>query len=493
MKHIRHMATVWLTTLLAACNLAPVYQRPSSPVPEVWPRGDAYPAAADDGGLVSWKAFYLDEDLRRLIQLGLANNRDLRQAGLRAEAFRALHRVQHATTLPEVTAAASEQRQRIPGDLSPTGSAGVQTQFSMGTTVSYELDFFGRLRNLDQAALESYLASEEAHQSARLTLVAAIADGYLAWRIDQNRYALELETLENFQHSLRLVESNEQAGLATALAVRQARSLVLQGQTRAVAYQRQVASDVNALGVLLGAPMPPSLASSRDPEGIVAKGVPIGLPSDLLLRRPDIRAAEHSLIASNANIGAARAAFFPSISLTAGAGTASASLDSLFSGGSGTWSFLPSITIPVFNGGRLKASQEYAEISKDIEIARYEGTIQQAFREVADGLAARGTYTAQLKGQQEQVQNAKEYLSFAQQRFDQGLDGYTAVLDAQRTLLDVRQEILTSQFQQLTSEVDLFRALGGAWDATPQPASEHEAVASRFHAILPTAPQERYP
>jgi multidrug efflux system outer membrane protein len=470
---------VVITILLAACNFAPVYQSPSAPVPEAWPQGAAYPAASDDATLVSWDAFYLDSDLRRLIQLGLENNRDLRQAGLRVEAFRALNRIQHAATLPEVSAGASEQRQRLPGDLSPTGSAGVQAQYAVGGTISYELDFFGKLRNLDQASLESYLASEQGHQSARLALVAAIADSYLAWRTDQNRYALETATLENFEHSLRLVESNEQAGLATALAVRQARSLVLQGQTRIVAFQRQVANDVNALTALLGTPMPANLSSSRDIEGVVATGVPVGLPSDLLLRRPDIRAVEHALRASNANIGAARAAFFPSISLTAGAGTASSSLDSLFGGGSGTWSFLPSITVPIFNGGRLKANQEYAEISKDIEVARYEGTIQQAFREVADGLAARGTFVTQLKGQQEQVRNAQEYLSFAQQRFDQGLDGYNAVLDAQRTLLDVRQELLTTQFQQLTAEVDLFRALGGAWDAGLRPGTGRDAVAAR--------------
>lgn len=479
MRCTRPIAAVLSTALLAACNLSPVYQRPVAPVPESFPQGGAYPASGDNAMLVSWDAFYLDDDLRRLIRLGLENNRDLRQAGLRAEAFRALNRIQHASTLPYVSATAAEQRQRLPGDLSPTGSAGVQAQYSVGGAVSYEVDFFGKLRNLDQAALETYLASEQAHQSARLALVAAIADGYLTWRTDQNRYTLEVATLENFKHSLRLVESNERAGLATGLAVRQARSLVFLSQTRVLAFQRQIANDVNTLTLLLGTAMPVNLAASRDIEGVVTMGVPVGLPSDLLLRRPDIRAVEHSLLASNANIGAARAAFFPSISLTAGAGTASASLDSLFAGGSGTWSFLPSISIPIFNGGRLKASQEYAEISKDIEVARYEGTIQQAFREVADGLAARGTFVSQLKSQQDQVINAQEYLSFAQQRFDQGLDGYTAVLDAQRTLLDVRQQLLTSQFQQLASEVDLFRALGGAWDAGLQPGSGHDAVAAR--------------
>lgn len=465
MKRIHTTAIAWLATLLSACNLAPTYQRPAAPVPQAWPTGDAYAsAAADDGALAHWDAFYRDEDLRRLIRIGLENNRDLRQAGLRAEAFRALNRVQHAATLPDVSAGASEQRQRVPADLSPTGHAAIQSSFGVGATASYELDFFGKLRNLDEASLQVYLASEEAHQSARLALAGSIADAYLAWRTDQNRYALVLATLETFKHSLRLIESNEQAGLATALAVRQARSLVLQGQTQAVAYERHMADDVNAITVLLGAPMPRELAPARGLDGVIAEGVPVGLPSDLLLRRPDIRAAEHALLAANANIGAARAAFFPSISLTAGAGVASASLDGLF-GGAGTWSFLPSITVPLFNGGRLAANQRYAEIEKDINVARYEGAIQQAFREVADGLAARGTFVTQLKGQQDEVDNARAYLALAQQRFDQGLDGYNAVLDAQRTLLDVQQQRLTGQLQQFTAEVDLFQALGGGWDA----------------------------
>lgn len=459
-----------LCALASACNLAPVYERPSAPVPVAWPTGEAYPSG-DRGAaaLAGWERFYLDPSLRRLIRLGLDSNRDLRQVALHAEAYRALHRVQHASTMPEVALAANEQRQRIPADLSPSGQPQIQGQYAIEAGVSYELDFFGKIRNLDRASLEVYLASDEARRSAGIALVGSIADAYLAWRTDEALAELVDATLQSYEHSLRLVESNQQAGLVSSLAVRQARTLVLQAQTQKAMYVRQVAQDLNALERLVGAPLPPDMPRPASQATIIAGDVPVGLPSDLLLRRPDIRAAEHGLRAANADIGAARAAFFPSIQLTAGAGSASASLDDLLGAGSGAWHVMPTVSLPIFNAGRLKANEAYADVQKQAAVASYEAAIQQAFREVADGLAARGTYTLQLSTQESEVRNAKEYVGLSQARFTQGLDGYLVVLDAQRTLFAAQQHLLTSRLEQLSAEVALFRAIGGGWDADHGP------------------------
>jgi outer membrane protein, multidrug efflux system len=466
MNAFKIFAGALLSAMVAGCNLAPVYQRPASPVSAAWPTGAAYPAVErGSAALAGWESFYLDPSLRRLIRLGLDNNRDLRQVALNAEAYRALHRIQHAATLPDVALNASEQRQRVPGDLSPSGQSQVQSQYAIEAGASYELDFFGKVKNLDRASLQLYLASDEARQSASIALVGSIADAYLTLRTDEALAELVDATLQSYQHSLRLVESNQQAGLVSSLAVRQARTLVLQAQTQQTSYVRQVAQDLNALERLVGAPLPSDMPRPANLATAIASDVPVGLPSDLLLRRPDIRAAEHVLQAADANIGAARAAFFPSIQLTAGAGTASASLDGLLGAGSGAWHFMPTVSLPIFNAGRLKANEAYADIKQQSAVASYEAAIQQAFREVADGLAARGTYTLQLSTQESDARNANEYVALSQARFKQGLDGYLVVLDAQRTLFGAQQHLLASRREQLSAEVGLFRAMGGGWDA----------------------------
>jgi multidrug efflux system outer membrane protein len=465
MSTLKLVACAALCLATSACNLAPVYQTPGLPVAATWPKGAAYPATSASGELAEWDAFYRDPALQRLIRLGLENNRDLRRVALNAEAYRALHRIQHAATAPEVSLTAAAQRQRIPSDLSPTGRTMVQSQYGIEGGASYELDFFGKIKNLDEASLQTYLATDEARQSASIALVGSIADAYLTWRTDQALAELVDSTLKSYQYSLRLVESSQKAGLVTALAVRQARTVVLQAQTQQSGYMRRMAQDINALEQLVGAPMPSGLERRTDLSGALATDVPVGLPSDLLLRRPDIRGAEHALRAANANIGAARAAFFPSIQLTAAAGTASSSLDGLLGAGSGVWSFAPTVNLPLFNAGRLKAGEEFTEVQKQSSVAAYEGAIQQAFREVADGLAARATYTVQLSTQASDVRNATEYVQLSQARFNQGLDGYLVVLDAQRTLFGSQQQLLSSRLQQLSAEVALFKALGGGWDA----------------------------
>src|SRR5690606_15371235 len=286
---------------------------------------------------------------------------------------------------------------------------------------------------------------------------------YMTWRTDQELLKLAQDTLASYEESLDMIEASESAGVASALEVRQQRSLVQQTRALIARYSRQVAQDLNGLQLLLGTTVPDDL-----PEGLplgesLLVDLPVGLPSDLLTRRPDIRAAERRLLAANANIGAARAAFFPSIRLTAGAGTASSELSGLFDGGSRTWSFIPQINLPIFTAGRLRANLDYAEVRKDIHIAQYEKSIQNAFREVADGLAARDTYDEQLQAQSDLVQTAQEYYDLAQQRYDSGVENYLTVLDARRNLLLAQQQLLGDRLAQLSSEVRLYKALGGGW------------------------------
>lgn len=455
-----------LVLALSGCSLMPEYQHPVSPISNTLPQGAAYGEAVTQGGLLAsqlgWKDYFQDPALQRLIDVALSNNSDLRQATLNVEAYRALHRIQRADLLPSVGVDASASRQRLPDDLSPTGEAGISSQYGVGLGVSaYELDLFGRVRSLEDAALERYLATEEAQRSVQIALVGDVATAYLQWRTDQALLELTEATLDSYGKSLSLIENSQAAGSASALAVRQARSLVEQARVQQALYTRQVAQDANALQLLLGAAIPADLSAGSDLDGNLLATFPVGLPADLLLQRPDIRAAERRLRAANADIGAARAAFFPSIRLTAAAGTASADLDGLFEGGSGMWSFIPQINLPIFTAGRLKANLDYTEVQKEISVAQYEKSIQNAFREVVDGLAARGTYGKQLQAQRDLTRTVEEYTELARQRYDEGVDSYLAVLDAERQLFTAREQLLSSRLNQLSSEVALYKALGG--------------------------------
>ena len=465
---IRYL-TLAITLGLSGCSLIPEYQQPASPVAEAWPQGLAYDQAgtAEAGAVpLAWQNFFQSAELQQLIELALENNRDLRQAALNVEAYRALYRIQRSELFPSVGVDGSGNRQRLPSDLSPTGESGINSQYgvTIGTS-SWELDLFGRVRSLQGAALERYLATEQAQRGVQIALVSDIASAWLTWNTDHALLELTKATLDSYQESLAMVEASYTGGISSALDVRQARSLVEQARVQLALYTRQLAEDSNALQLLVGTSIPPQLLRGSDLDQAVLAALPAGLPADVLQHRPDIRAAEHRLLAANADIGAARAAFFPSISLTAGAGTASAELDGLFDGGSGTWSFIPQINIPIFTAGRLKANLEYSEIQRDINVAAYEQSIQSAFREVADGLAARGTYDNQLQAQSDLVTATTEYYELAQQRYDEGVDNYLVVLDAQRELFASRQELLAYRLQQLNSEVALYRALGGGWQA----------------------------
>lgn len=452
---------------LAGCSMIPDYQRPEAPIPQAFPQGAAYPALqATQTAQIGWRTFFKDPALHRLVDLALENNRDLRKAALNVAAYRAQYRIQGSALLPAVGVDSKGGRSRTPADLSQTGQQGTSGDNSLqvGLT-SYELDVWGRIRSLDRNALETYLASEETQRSVQIGLVADVAMAYLTWETDRQLLAVTRSTLENYRHNLELIQASSEAGTASDLDVRQARTLVDSARGQVQTYTRQVAQDVNALRLLLGTSIPSDLPESNL-NGQVMAEIPAGLPANLLQQRPDIRAAEHQLLAANANIGAARSAFFPSITLTAGAGTASSQLSGLFNSGSETWSFIPQIHLPIFTGGRLKASLDYAKIQKDIGVANYEQTIQVSFREVSDGLAAMGTWGEQLKSQQDLVRATDEYTQMALQRYEEGVDNYMTLLDAQRQLLSARQQLLNGHLAKLSAQIQLYKALGGGWTET---------------------------
>ncbi|WDU64245.1 AdeC/AdeK/OprM family multidrug efflux complex outer membrane factor [Pseudomonas poae] len=461
----RTLTTLGMAWMLGGCSLIPEYQRPAPPVPAQYPQGGVY-SLAQAGSAAStadWQAVFHDPALQQLIRHALANNRDLRVAALNVEAFQAQYRIQRADLFPAVSATGAGKRQKLPGDVTGTGKSAITSSYSATLGISaYELDLFGRVRSLSEQAMLTYLGTEEARRSAQLSLVANVANAYLTWRADQELLALAEQTLAADDHSWQLTRRSKSAGKASALDVVQARTSVESTRASVARYQRQVAQDLNNLTLLVGGPVDETLPARPLAEDLVAR-VPAGLPSDLLQRRPDILQAEYQLRAANANIGAARAAFFPSVSLTANAGSASTELSGLLKGGSGTWTFQPQINLPIFNAGSLRASLDYAKLQKDISVAQYEKSIQTAFQEVADGLAASQTFTDQLTAQRDFVAANQAYYDLAQHRYRSGVDSNLTFLDAQRSLFSSQQALIVDRLAQLVAQVNLYTALGGAW------------------------------
>ncbi|MBO9357904.1 AdeC/AdeK/OprM family multidrug efflux complex outer membrane factor [Bordetella petrii] len=469
----RSFLTLAVAAALAGCTLAPTYERPAAPVSAAFPSGPAYEpagqgavqAAADIG----WRDFFADPLLQQLIAMALDANRDLRVAALNVEEARAQYRIQRADLLPGVGVAGQGSVQRLPGDLNQSGEAGISRSYQVGGAVSaWELDLFGRIRSLSEQALQTYLAQDETRIATQLALIAETAGAYLTLRADQELLSLTQSTLAAQQDSYKLTKQSYDLGVATALDLSQAEIALRTAERNLSQYTRMAAQDRNALVLLVGQPLPPDVVAQLDqattlPDGIMPRALPAGLPSDLLARRPDIRAAEHQLQAANANIGAARAAFFPSISLTGSAGTASASLGGLFDAGSGAWSFAPSITMPIFAGGALRASLDASKVRKNIQIAQYEKSIQTAFREVSDALAGRGTLQTQIVAQRQLVDASQRAYTLSQQRFEQGIDNYLSVLDAQRSLYSSQQVLVETRLARLSNLVTLYRTLGGGW------------------------------
>ena len=455
--------------VLGGCSLIPEYQQPETPVAGQYPQGPAYTpaeAASQAAAEQGWKQFFHDPALQQLIQVALENNRDLRVAALNIDAYAAQYRISRADLFPAVSANGSGSRQRLPADASQTGESSISSSYSATLGVSaYELDLFGRVRSLNEQALQTYFASEEARRSTQISLVANVANAYLTWQADKELLKVTQDTLATFEESYRLTARSNEVGVASALDLSQSRTSVENAKVQLAKYTRQVAQDENGLTLLLGTGVPSNLTAARPLADDLLSEVPAGLPSDLLQRRPDILAAEHNLKAANANIGAARAAFFPSISLTANAGTLSPDLSGLFKGGSGTWLFQPQINLPIFNAGALSASLDYSKIQKDITVAQYEKSIQTAFQEVSDGLAARQTFNQQLQAQRDLVDANQTYYRLAERRYRIGVDSNLTFLDAQRQLFSSQQSLITDRLSQLVSEVNLYKALGGGWNA----------------------------
>ena len=447
--------------LLGGCSLIPAYEKPSLPVASVYPGASVIDK--ENAANLQWKTFFSDPALQQLIQAALRNNRDLRVATLNMAAYQAKYRIRKADLLPDLTADADGSRERVPADLSPTDQASVDGQYSVGLGVSYELDLFGRIQSLSEEALQEYLATGQAQAATRISLVASVANAWLTWQADQQLLHITGDTVGTYQRSYQLTQRSAQVGTATALSVHQAETLLREAQGRYQQYLRQVAQDQNLLVMLVGESLPLDLRVAEWSHSPMTD-LPVGLPSDLLTHRPDILEAEHRLKSANANIGAARAAFFPRISLTASAGTSSNELSDLFSAGSGSWSFAPVISLPIFNAGALRASLDVAKIGKDIDVARYEKVIQVAFREVSDGLAAGQTYRSQVESQQRLVQASAEYYRLAQSRYETGIDSSLTLLDAQRTLFTAQQALVADQLAERVAAVDLYKALGGGWD-----------------------------
>ena len=459
--------------LLAGCAAltpppATQYTQPTAPVPASWPgtlTGGTTAGKPEEkaAAQMPWQEFFVAPQLRQLVTLALANNRDLRVAALNIERVQALYQIRGADLWPKVDGNAAANFQRLPEDFSGTGRAKTIEQYTIGLGVSsYELDFFGRVKSLKEQALKQFLASEQAQRAVRISLVSQVAAGYLNLAADRERLKLAEDTLANLQASLQLTEKRFHAGVTTALAVSQAQSGVEAARVDIARYRTLVAQDENGLALVVGASLPTELTPPALAEDFTAQPeLTPALPSQVLLTRPDILQAEELLKGYQANIGAARAAFFPRISLVSSLGFGSGQLSDLFSQGSFAWSFAPRITLPIFDAGTNVANFKVAEVDRDLALAQYEKAIQTAFREVADGLAQRRTIVEQMTAQQALVAATTESLHLSQLRFDQGVDSYLSVLDSQRALYGAQQNLLTIRLARLSNLVTLYKVLGG--------------------------------
>jgi outer membrane protein, multidrug efflux system len=462
-----------VATLLTACTLEPHYHRPPAPVPALPGGATAGVAAADIG----WREFFPDPQLQQLIALALTSNRDLRVAALNVQSAQAQYRIQRAQLFPTVDASAVEQVQRTPTRVLesefPTASSGLAGQaLPSGITVrtfdvgvgftNYELDLFGRIRSLSHAALQQYFSSGETRRSVQLTLVAEVATAYIAVLTDQTLLDITRDTLKSQEESYALTQKMFSGGTSTELALRQAETTVDTARANLAQYNRQLAQDRDALQLLLGAPIPDDIDFSRGLDrGNTVTELEEGIPSDVLVRRPDVLAAEHQLMAANAQIGAARAAFLPAISLTGSLGTESSQLSGLFKAGSRAWTFSPDISVPIFAGGANVANLQATKLARDTAVAQYEKAIQTAFREVADALVARSTLDEQLAAQQALVAASAVAYRLSDMRYRGGVDSYLSALVAQVSLYGAQQQLQTVRLARLQNLVTLYKALGG--------------------------------
>ena len=467
--------TIATGTLVAAgCTMIPEYQRPAAPVSNVFPVDGVYATGAVGGpgdhdasaraaGDIGWREFFVDPRLQSLVEIALRNSRDLRVAVLNVQAEREQYRITRAAMSPAIDAAAGASLQRTPEDMAVFGRT-LSKDYTVGLNASWEIDFWGRIRSLSAAALAQYLATAQARKAAQITLVSQVADEYLTLLAYDDLLTVTEHTLSIAQASYELTKLQFDTGVGSELSLREAQSAVEQARANQETQARARAQAENALVLLIGEPLPDDLPHglSLDAQGLLAD-IPAGLPSELLERRPDIMAAEEQLIGANANIGAARADFFPRISLTGAFGTVSPTLGDLFRAGSAAWTFAPQVALPIFEGGSNAANLERAKVLKQIQVANYEKTIQSAFREVADGLAARGTYDKEIAARERNRDAQRRRFDLSYARYRNGADSYLSVLTAQSDLYSSEQQLVVSRLARWTSVVDLYRALGGGW------------------------------
>jgi multidrug efflux system outer membrane protein len=466
MKQYIILLLLGIALLPMGCTMAPNYTRPTAPVSSTWPVGAAYaePAATTNVGVVAdlgWQEFFTDEKLRHVIAASITNNLDLRAAALNVELARAIYGIQRASLLPAFSLSASESKAGVPGELSSTGSRMTTTRYDANLgIVAWEIDFFGRIRSLKDRALHEYLATEQARRSAQIMLISAVAETYLALAADRESLQLAETTLKSQMDAYALIKHRYDRGIVTELDLHRAQTQVDTARGDVAAFKQRVAQDENAMNLLAGAPvsaelLPAQLAEVKQPREIQAV-----LSSDVLLRRPDVMQSEDMLKAANADIGAARAAFFPRISLTTAIGTASSELSGLFKAGSGAWMYAPQIVMPIFDA-RTWSALKAAKAQQKIAVNQYEKAIQSAFRDVADTLAVRGTVNEQVSAQESLVNAVTATHRLSTARYDKGIDSYLSVLDAQRSLYGAQQRLVLLRYSKLANQVRLYAVLGG--------------------------------
>jgi multidrug efflux system outer membrane protein len=455
---------------LAGCTLAPTYHRPAAPISSSWPRVPGHrktptTAAAVPATDIGWREFFRDPRLQQLIELALTNNLDLRVAMLNVEQTRALYHVQRDALVPTVDVNANGKRQRTPFGFAGNGSSTTFNDFNVNLGVaSYELDLFGRVRSLKKQALETYFATEEAQKSAQITLVAEVGAAYLTERELTEQLAVARQTLKATRSSYDLTKHSYDAGVRSELDLNVAETQMQTARAAVAGYEQQLAQAEDSLMLLVGRPLPDDLPAPQpfNPE-ICLSDIPAGLPSDLIARRPDVLEAEHQLEAANANIGAARAAFFPTVTLTGQGGTESTTLEGLFAPGSQAWNFSPQIVWPIFAAGTAWHELQAVKAAKLIEVANYQKTIQTAFREVADALAVQATVQTQLAANQALVRAEQRTYTLTEARFHSGIDSSLNTLVAQQALYNAQQNLIQTRYSRLFNLINLYQALGGGW------------------------------
>ncbi len=455
-----HLFFLTLPALVASCNMEPPLGKVDSPVSESYPGNTGGSVSAD----LAWNKFIVDPRLKRLVSIALENNRDLRVAALNVEQLRAQYGITRSALFPTVNLGAASSHQGIGSSNSSTGRRLETRSYEVSVGVaSYELDIFGRVRSLSDAALQQYFASDAARLGVQISLVSQIANTYFIQRAAIEQINLAEETLKSVGGNYDLMKKRFDAGDVSELDLRSVDVQVQTAKAQLAVYQQRLAETNNALALLLGTAVPSSLPEGRGLEDSLVAEVRAGVSSELLHRRPDILEAEHNLAAANANIGAARAAFFPRVTLTGSAGTASRSLGDLFQNGSGAWAFSPQISVPIFDGGFNKANLDAAQIRKQIQVASYEKAIQTGFREVADGLAARTGLNNQIAAYEGLVAAQAKRFELADERYRQGVDSYFEVLNAQQDLFDARQSLIQLRLARAANSIGLYKALGGGW------------------------------